>query len=92
MTQSKPPRRFVKYGNRKLHEVGSTEAYISMEDLGKIVAKGHEIEIIDDVSGEDLTVATLARILYDQCRLDSTAIPEGALRQLIVDASKKEAA
>ena len=61
-------RKFVKYGNRKLHEEGSLASYVSMSELGYIVAAGQEISVVDDLTGCDLTAATLARILYDRCR------------------------
>ena len=84
-------RKFVRYRNRKMHEVGSMMMHVSMDDLGAVVDKGEEIEIIDDVTGEDLTVAVLARILYNRCLRDSTAVDVKTLRHLIVDASKRAA-
>jgi polyhydroxyalkanoate synthesis regulator protein len=88
-----PVRKFVRYRNRKVHEVGSAEPHhTSMSELAVFVARGEEIEVVDDATGEDLTVAVLARILYDRCLRDSTAVPEGTLRDLIVRAAKREAA
>lgn len=84
-------RKFVRYRNRKMHEVGSMTMHVSMDDLGAVVDGGDDIEIIDDSTGEDLTVAVLARILYNRCLKDSTAAPAKVLRGLIVDASKRAA-
>ena len=84
-------RKIVKYRNRKMHEVGSVTRYVSMEDLAMFVGKGDNIEVIDDATGEDLTVAVLARILYDRCLKDSTTVEEKVLRGLIIDASKRAA-
>lgn len=86
-------RKFVRYQNRKVHEVGtSAPHHTSMSELEAFVAKGEEIEVIDDATGEDLTVAVLARILYDRCLRDSSTVGEGVLRELIVNAAKREAA
>jgi polyhydroxyalkanoate synthesis regulator protein len=86
-----PLRKFVRYQNRKMHEAGSATMHVSMDDLAAIVSKGTEIEVIDDRTGEDLTVAVLSRILYNQCLKDSTAVDEKVLRGIIVGASKRAA-
>jgi polyhydroxyalkanoate synthesis regulator protein len=84
-------RKFVRYRNRKMHEVGSMMMHVSMDELGALVEKGEIIEVIDDATGEDLTVAVLARILYNRCMRDSTAVEEKVLRGLIIDAHKRAA-
>jgi polyhydroxyalkanoate synthesis regulator protein len=77
-------RKFVKYRNRKLHEEGSMEPYISMEKLGEIAASGGEVLVLDDATGKDLTAATLARILYDRVRSGS-AVKVEAIQKLLVE-------
>ena len=92
MSTTKPPRKFIKYGNWKLHEVGSKKAYLAGHaSLVQILAKGDAVEIIDDVTGEDITVAVLARVVYDICRADSTAVDGDALRDLVVEAHRRQA-
>ena len=81
-------RQFVKYLNRKLHEVGSKETYVSMAELGDIVASGVAVEIVDDATGEDLTTATLARILYDRCR-EGYPIRREAIQKLLIEGKTK---
>ena len=76
------PRKFVKYLNRKIHEEGSRKTYVSMVELGHIVAQGHDVLIVDDATGEDVTLLTLARILYERCRDGYAVMPE-AIAQLI---------
>lgn len=83
-------RKFVKYGNRKLHEEGSLASYVSMSELGYIVAAGQEISVVDDLTGCDLTAATLARILYDRCR-DGYAVRPDAIQKLLVESKKLKA-
>lgn len=75
-------RRFVKYRNRKIHEVGSQEAYVSMEYVADLVKRGVEVEVIDDVTSEDLTAETLARIVYDACRTQAWNDAPAAIRAL----------
>jgi len=83
-------RKFVKYRNRKLHEEGSPEPYVSMSDLGDVVAAGVEVRVIDDATGKDLTLLTLARILYDRCREGYPVRPE-AVQKLLVELKKPRA-
>lgn len=83
-------RKFVKYRNRKLHEEGSEISYVSMADLGDIVASGAEVVVEDDRTREDLTTMTLARILYDRCR-DGWKVPASAIRDLLRDSRRGKA-
>jgi polyhydroxyalkanoate synthesis regulator protein len=86
-------RKFVRYANRKMHEIGcaSETEHVSMVDLADIVVNGEKLEVIDDVTGEDLTVAVLARILYNRCLKDSKTVTADVLHGLIVKASKRAA-
>lgn len=82
-------RKFIKYRNRKLHEEGSEESYVSMAELGDVVASGADVVVVDDATGDDLTLMTLARILYDKCRggypaSRATAI-RAAIQKILVD-------
>lgn len=61
-------RKFVKYENRKIHEIGSSEHYVTMDGLADIVARGEDVEIIDDQTGKDVTSTMLARLVYDASR------------------------
>lgn len=81
-------RKFVKYRNRKLHEEGSKEAYLSMQELGDVVASGGEVVVVDDGTGEDLTAMTLARILYDRCREGHPVDPK-AIQKILVDSRSR---
>jgi polyhydroxyalkanoate synthesis regulator protein len=84
-------RKFTRYRNRKLHENGSMVMHVDMDELDAMVVAGEEIEVIDDATGEDLTVAVLARILYNRCMRDSTAVDVKVLRNLIIEAHKRAA-
>lgn len=83
------PRSFVKYANRKMHEQGSKESYITMAELADIIGTGVEVEILDDATGEDLTLAVMARILYDLCRRDVETCSPKTLQRIIVAAQVK---
>lgn len=82
------PRKFIKYRNRKLHEEGSEESYVSMADLGDMVATGSDVVVVDDRTGEDLTAMTLARILYDRCR-EGYQVKASAIREILLASPRK---
>jgi|SRR3972149_1882175 len=86
---------FVKYANRKIHELGHRSAYISMEDLLGLVSSGVQVRVIEDVTGHDMTAYVFSRLVYDRCRMDKNAYRADELQRLIMSnppPKKKEAA
>lgn len=82
---SKPaPRQFVRYRNRKLHEVGDGNPYTTMEELLKIVTTGAAVVVIDDETGDDITAFTLSRLVYDRSRMDRAAYKVSDLQKLLM--------
>jgi polyhydroxyalkanoate synthesis regulator protein len=81
---SKPKRKFVKYANRKLHEAGADNSYVTMAELLVIVANGDDVEVLDDQTGEDITAFVLARLVYDRCRMDKRAYKTADLQKVIM--------
>ncbi len=55
-------RKFVKYQNRKMHEVGSPSTYVSMDDVGAVAAAGDDVEFYltrEDGAGTDTMAASV---------------------------------
>jgi polyhydroxyalkanoate synthesis regulator protein len=84
MTATKSKRKFVKYANRKLHEVGKDNPYMKMDELLVIVADGDSVEVLDDQTGDDITAFVLARLVYDRCRMDKAAYKVEDLQRVIM--------
>ncbi len=76
-------RQFVKYTNRKIYDLEAS-AYVSMEDLAEIASAGVIIQVTDDRTKEDLTVFTLARMVYERARTDHKAYKASELQDLLV--------
>ena len=76
------PRPIRRYGNRKLYDPASRR-YVTLEDLARMVAGGHEIEVIEQKSGEDLTNLTLAQVLLEGVKQGASRIPRQVLTRLI---------
>ncbi|HEY5908698.1 MAG TPA: polyhydroxyalkanoate synthesis regulator DNA-binding domain-containing protein [Vicinamibacteria bacterium] len=76
------PRLIRRYDNRKLYDVAERR-YITLDDLGRLVARGLEVEVKDQKSGGDLTSLTLAQILLEGLRQRTARIPRPLLVQLV---------
>lgn len=54
-----------KYANRRLYDT-SASAYVTLEHLSELVRQGKEFTVLDAKTGEDLTRAVLAQIIFEQ--------------------------
>ena len=76
------PRPIRRYGNRKLYDPGAGR-YVTLEDVARIVAGGHEVEVVDQKTGEDLTSLTLAQVLLEGVKRGASRIPRQVLTRLV---------
>jgi len=81
-TPASRPRSIRRYENRKLYDP-DTGRYVTLEDLGRMVAGGGEVEVVDQKTGEDLTSFTLAQVLLERVRTGASRIPRQVLTRLI---------
>jgi len=51
-----------KYANRKLYDT-QTSRYITLEGIAELVRDGHEIQVVDRDTGQDLTQVILSQIV-----------------------------
>jgi len=51
-----------RYKNRRLYDTESSRT-ITLEDLAKMIKKGHEVKIVDTATEEDITLSVMGRIL-----------------------------
>jgi len=56
-----------RYPNRKLYNTHS-RGYVCLESVADLIRQGHELQVIDHVSGEDLTAVILSQIVLEQRR------------------------
>ncbi len=76
------PRAIRRYGNRKLYDPAARR-YVTLPDLARIVAGGHEVEVVDQKTGEDLTNLFLAQVLLEGVKQGASRIPRQVLTRLI---------
>lgn len=54
-----------RYQNRKLYDTHQS-CYVTLEEIAQIVREGHEIQVIDNKSKNEITYMTQIQLLFDQ--------------------------
>ena len=82
-SEGKGPIAVKKYANRRLYNT-ETSTYVTLEDLAVMVKRGDDFVVSDAKTGEDITRAVLAQIIFDQeGKVGQSLLPATFLRQLI---------
>jgi polyhydroxyalkanoate synthesis repressor PhaR len=76
------PRTIKRYGNRKLYDPAARR-YVTLAELAALVARGQQLVVLDQKSGEDLTNLTLAQALLEGIRQGASRLPRQVLTRLI---------
>lgn len=63
----KDVRTIKRYQNRKLYDTFQS-CYVTLEEIAQIIREGHEIQVIDNKSKNDITYMTQIQLLFDQER------------------------
>ncbi len=71
-----------KYANRRLYNTAKS-TYVTLEHLAQMVRDGEDFVVNDAKSGEDITRAVLAQIIFDEEAKGQTMLPANFLRALI---------
>ncbi len=82
MEQVRATREIRRYDNRKLYEP-ATRRYVTVAEIGAMVAQGDEVEVREQKTGEDLTSQVLAQVLLDRLRGRAASIPRQVLVALV---------
>lgn len=56
-----------RYQNRKLYDTHQS-CYVTLEEIAQIIREGHEIQVIDNKTKNDITYMTQIQLLFDQER------------------------
>jgi len=71
-----------RYTNRKLYDTEESR-YVTLEEIAGMVKAGEEVQIVDNRTGKDLTEVTLAQILFEEQKKQTTRMPLGMLKEII---------
>lgn len=76
------PRVIKRYGNRKLYDVEAS-AYVSLEDIAALIRGGETVEVLDNVTGEDITAQTLTQVVLEEGKRGKSILPTDLLHDLL---------
>lgn len=76
------PHVIKRYGNRKLYDPAERR-YVTLQELSRLVARGQDVRVFDQKTGEDLSNLTLAQALLESVRQGASRIPHEVLTRLI---------
>lgn len=71
-----------RYGNRKLYDVEASE-YVSLDQVAALIRGGATVEVVDNVTGEDITAQTLTQIVLDEGKRGRSVLPTELLHDLL---------
>ncbi len=71
-----------RYENRKLYDM-EQKRYVSLEDLAGLIHEGHQVQVVENATGEDLTAQTLTKIIVEEDRRGRPALPSEVLHELV---------
>jgi polyhydroxyalkanoate synthesis repressor PhaR len=76
-----------KYENRRLYDTTNSR-YINLDEVAQLVKEGHDVEVVDAATGEDLTRLVLTQIIVEHAKEPDSAFPIDVLRQMVVASGK----
>ena len=71
-----------RYDSRKLYDPTASR-YVSLDEIAARIRRGEEIEVVDNVSGENVTALTLMQIILDEGKSGRGRIPSEMLHDLV---------
>jgi polyhydroxyalkanoate synthesis repressor PhaR len=71
-----------RYPNRKLYDTEAKQ-YITLDQIAEMIRAGHDVQVTDHESGEDLTTLTLSQVILDQEKRQSGFLPRSLMTDLI---------
>ena len=71
-----------KYPNRRLYNT-ETSGYITIKDVAELIKSGHQVQVTDVTTGEDMTAMVLTQIVMDKAKNNEGLLPVSLLHLVI---------
>lgn len=71
-----------RYGNRKLYDTRASK-YVTLDGIAELVRTGEDLRIVDNATGDDITIVTFAQIIFEEAKRKNGALGLPVLRRLI---------
>ena len=72
-----------KYENRRLYDTTNSR-YVNLDEVAQLLQDGNEVQVVDAVSGEDITRLILTQIIVEDAKAPDSTFPLDLLRQMVV--------
>jgi polyhydroxyalkanoate synthesis repressor PhaR len=72
-----------KYENRRLYDTTNSR-YVNLEEVAQLLQQGHDVQVIDAGSGEDITRLILTQIIVEDAKTSDSSLPLDLLRQMVI--------
>lgn len=72
-----------KYENRRLYDATNSR-YVNLEEVAQLVQQGCDVQVVDSVSGEDITRVILTQIIAEGAKTPNSSFPLDILRQMVI--------
>jgi polyhydroxyalkanoate synthesis repressor PhaR len=76
-----------RYENRKLYDTEAS-SYVSLDDVAELVRRGETVQVVDNVTGQDITAQTLTQIILEEGKTGRYALPSDLLHDLLRRSSR----
>ncbi len=87
MPDPKPKIVIKKYENRRLYDSAQSR-YVNLEDIAAIIRDGHDVQVVDAKTGDDVTRSILTQIIVDESKGNESGLPLDLLKQIIVSSQQ----
>ena len=72
-----------KYENRRLYDATNSR-YVNLEDVAQLLKDGHDVQVVDAATGNDITRLILTQIIVEDAKAPNSTFPLDLLRQMII--------
>ncbi|MCY4513244.1 MAG: polyhydroxyalkanoate synthesis regulator DNA-binding domain-containing protein [Bdellovibrionales bacterium] len=81
----RPRKKIIKrYGNRKLYDTEQS-SYVVLNDIAKMIRNKEEVQVIDNETKNDITLATLTQIIFGAEKKSRVSAPAEVLKTIICE-------
>ena len=71
-----------RYANRKLYDLAARR-YITLEGVARLVEAGHDVRVVDNPTGQDVTALIFSQIIVEQARERPEDLSQALLASVI---------
>jgi polyhydroxyalkanoate synthesis repressor PhaR len=71
-----------RYPNRRYYDAALSQ-HLTLEEIFRLICEGHQVQVHDSKSGDDITVRVLAQLILEQAPGKLAALPAELLHQII---------